>query len=114
MFIEDIKSVFKKLPHSEGRVPYTYHHDFLRTNVYHEASRSDIAKLKICTEEELYTTALVFLIESLSLYNIVTMLDEKQIKTVKDAKKITELYIERVKILKQYTYRKEDANVKQT
>lgn len=32
MTTKQIKSVIKKFPHSEVRVPFTYHHDYLRGN----------------------------------------------------------------------------------
>ena len=65
--VEDIKYLFTLLPHSESRVPYTYHHDYLRMKVYSGYSRSDIADLKNWSEVELYSTALVELLNELGV-----------------------------------------------
>ena len=63
--VEDIKYVISLLPHSESRVPYTYHHDYLRMKWNREYSRSEIAELKNWSEVELYSTALVELLNEL-------------------------------------------------
>jgi len=45
---------------SESRMPYTYHHDYIRSHVkgYQDNSRSDIARLfEDVSEEHLYSIA---------------------------------------------------------
>lgn len=96
-FIEKIKSVIKKIPHSECRVPYTYHHDFLRYYVYPDYSRGDVAGLKNWTEEELWATSLVGLIWGQSFFEIVRQLTFEDIKICEDAKKVVDSYVEKLK-----------------
>ena len=61
-------SVIKKLPHSEGRVPYTYHHDYLRMNVekFKGKSRSEVASNHSENKIELYAVALTKLLDELN------------------------------------------------
>jgi hypothetical protein len=61
-------SVIKKLPHSEGRVPYTYHHDYLRMNVekFKRRSRSFVASNHNEDDIELYAVALTQLLDGLN------------------------------------------------
>jgi hypothetical protein len=44
---------------SNSRFPYTWHHDYVRTNGYkgYSLSRSDVASMKNWSEDELYATA---------------------------------------------------------
>ena len=60
-------TVISKLPHSEGRVPYTYHHDYLRMNVdkFKGCSRSEVASKHTENKDELYAVALTQLIDEL-------------------------------------------------
>ena len=55
MSIKDkVLSEIAHIPHSPGRVPYTYHHDFVRQRLYDKGlSRSDVAKMP-ASEDELY------------------------------------------------------------
>lgn len=58
--------VIDKLPHSKTRVPYTYHHDYLRqhSKFHSQMSRSQVA----CndeTDDELYAVALVSILDVL-------------------------------------------------
>ncbi len=78
--IESIKSVICKLPHSPGRVPYTYHHDFIRTHVdkFNSFSRSDITQIHVENEFELYCVALYVII------NKVNWLDILELKLLND------------------------------
>lgn len=92
--IEKIKLIIKKLPHSEHRVPYTYHHDYLRIHKFKEASRSDIAQLKNWTDIELWSTAFVSLVESIGIFAILDSLNNEDVKCLKKAKQITQTYIE--------------------
>jgi len=68
--IKELKEICKIIPHSESRMPYTYHHDAIRvftrdkTGVLH--SRSDIAGISSNTsQEELYTIALFHVLNDL-------------------------------------------------
>ena len=96
-FIEKIKTVIKKIPHSECRVPYTYHHDFLRYYVYSDYSRADIAGLKNWTEEELWATSLVSLIWGQSFFEMMCQLTLEDITICKHAKKVVDSYVEKLK-----------------
>lgn len=62
---EQIKAVISKLPHIESRVPYTYHHDWMRTNIekFLGCSRSDIASMEH-DDYELYALALCQIIHA--------------------------------------------------
>lgn len=57
--------VIDKLPHSKTRVPYTYHHDYLRRNteLYKNSSRSDVAYSHKDSDTELYAVALIELLD---------------------------------------------------
>ncbi len=66
MTTKQIKSVIKKFPHSEVRVPFTYHHDYLRGNCPALAgwSRADIANSTVKFDnKELYALALLQIID---------------------------------------------------
>ncbi len=56
--------VIDKLPHSQSRVPYTYHHDYLRQHsIFHsQMSRSEVASSHTADDSELYAVALVQLL----------------------------------------------------
>jgi len=63
---EKVLDIIKKIGNdriSISRIPYTYHHDFLRTNFYIGKSRSDIAEMKSYSEEELYLFCLFFILQ---------------------------------------------------
>ena len=63
---KQITSVIRKLPHTEGRVPYTYHHDYLRNNcpALSGWSRADIANSTVSFDsKELYAFALCQIID---------------------------------------------------
>ena len=90
---EQIESVIKKLPHSESRVPYTYHHDYLRLHVFKEASRANIAAKKCWSEEELYATALIGLLESATY---LLTLSNEELDICRQAYQVCLAYIERL------------------
>lgn len=54
-----LATVISKLPHSEGRVPYSYHHDYLRMNVkkFKGCSRSEVASIHEENTDESYAVA---------------------------------------------------------
>lgn len=89
-------SVIKKLPHSEGRVPYTYHHDYLRMNVekFKGSSRSEVASNHIEDDIELYAVALTQLLDELNFRNTMD-LNSDDIIACKKAIEITENVINR-------------------
>ena len=60
-------TVISKLPHSEGRVPYTYHHDYLRMNVstFKGSSRSEVASNHNENTDELCAVALTELLNEI-------------------------------------------------
>lgn len=89
--LENIKNLIKKLPHSESRVPYTYHHDFLRTRLKSDDmcetisfSRSDIATLHNSNEEELYSLSLIQILDELG-YESFICLDDNDLSVIKEA-----------------------------
>ena len=89
-------SVIKKLPHSEGRVPYTYHHDYLRIHVnkFNGFSRSDVASNHIENEVELYAVALRQLLDELDFTDTMDLTSE-DIVVCKKAIKITDNVVSR-------------------
>lgn len=65
--LELIKETFKKLPHSETRVPYTYHHDYYRAHspFFKDMSRGEVGQLtKYETDLQRYSVALVQLLDN--------------------------------------------------
>lgn len=70
MTLEKLKQLVNELPHSSARMPYTYHHDAMRSFIQQKTgtlpSRSDIAELKSENEEELYTVAIYEVMNYLS------------------------------------------------
>jgi len=73
---DQFEALIKKLPHSDSRVPYTYHHDYLRQKVYANATRANIAQKKCWSEEELYATALVALLDSVEVSALLALNNE--------------------------------------
>ena len=90
--------IIKKLPHSEGRVPYTYHHDYLRVNceAFKGVSRSDVASTNSATKKELYATALIQICNGVSLIDSLDLgLIQSDFDTIREAKKVVDEYIKR-------------------
>lgn len=66
MTTKQITSIIRKLPHTEGRVPFAYHHDYLRNNcpAISGWSRADIANSTLSFDsKELYALALCQIID---------------------------------------------------
>ena len=65
--VDRIKELIAKLPHAKGRVPYTYHHDYLRQHCgfYKGMSRSEVASYTAdeCDEVDLHSCALLKIVE---------------------------------------------------
>jgi hypothetical protein len=93
---EYFNSVIKKLSHSECRVPYTYHHDYLRMNVenFKGLSRSEVASNHIEDDVELYAVALTKLLDELSFRDTMD-LNNDDIIVCKKAIEITENVVAR-------------------
>lgn len=71
-----IKHVFPSFEHSKGRVPYTYHHDFLRAKckAFEGKSRAYVADNHDSSELELYAIALVYVAENAPLKELLKTL----------------------------------------
>ena len=84
--------VIDKLPHSKSRVPYTYHHDYLRehSEVHKGMSRSDVAtSSRTADDVEFYAIALTQLLSEVgadAIYHI----SSDDVLICKKAKKITD------------------------
>lgn len=63
----NIKDLISRLPHSATRVPYTYHHDYLRENTHKFSgmSRSEVAASHEHSELTLYALALMSIMNEL-------------------------------------------------
>jgi hypothetical protein len=96
--VEDYKRLIVLLPRSVDRVPYTYHHDYIR-NVFPDLSRADVAAMKNWSEEELYATALIGLLDSTepldTMMSFLFIQDSAGI--IEHAKKIAEAHLESYK-----------------
>lgn len=94
--VEAITNLIERLPHSKTRVPFTYHHDYLRTHAVHAGMyRADIAKLKCWSELELYSGALMQLVTELGT-EIFQHLSERDLSTIKEAAVLCKAYVKRV------------------
>lgn len=91
-----ISGIISKLPHSEGRVPYTYHHDYCRMNVerFKGCSRSEVASSHMENIDELYAVALTQLLDELKFSDIMG-LSMEDIEICKFAIKITKDIVDR-------------------
>ena len=89
-------AVISKLPHSECRVPYTYHHDYLRmyTSKFKGCSRSEVASNNIENTDELYAVALTLLLDELKFADTM-YLTKDDIDICKKAIAITENVVRR-------------------
>ena len=82
--------VIDKLPHSKSRVPYTYHHDYLRqhSKFHNQMSRSEVASSHTADDAELYAVALTQLLNEVgadAIYHI----NSQDVFVCKKAKEIT-------------------------
>lgn len=92
---ERILEVIKKLPHSETRVPYTYHHDYIRQQSQKMlgSSRSEVAILaKDTSEEAIYATALVQIVLECSPFELISILDKDDVWAIMNCKAIAEAH----------------------
>lgn len=88
--------VIDKLPHSKSRVPYTYHHDYLRTNTekFKFSSRSEIASIHTENDLELYAVSLIKILDDLGS-NALKHINSKDVELCKKALEITDLVVSR-------------------
>lgn len=84
--IENIKKIIEKLPHSRTRVPYTYHHDYLRWNspIHSKMSRSEVSENSCNDDEELYSVALCQLLTELGP-NVFLYMNGEDVEVCKQA-----------------------------
>lgn len=94
--IEKIKEVIEKLPHSKGRVPYTYHHDYLRihSKKFSSLSRSHVARENKESDLELYVVSLVQLLDELGSKGF-DYIDSSDVEVCKKVRQVTKKVIER-------------------
>jgi hypothetical protein len=85
--VDRIKELIAKLPHAKGRVPYTYHHDYLRQHCgfFKNASRSEVAS---CTqndsdEADMYSCALLKIVEDCGVEQTVLSMDNGDFNLLK-------------------------------
>ena len=91
--------VIDKLPHSKSRVPYTYHHDYLRfhSTVFARMSRSEVASSHTADDTELYAVALTQLLSEFGV-NSIYLLSSEDLSICKKAKEITDEALARYKL----------------
>jgi hypothetical protein len=91
--------VIDKLPHSKSRVPYTYHHDYLRfhSTFFSKMSRSEVALLHTADDTELYAVALTQVLRDLGSDSIYLLYSE-DVLICKKAKEITDAALARYKL----------------
>lgn len=88
--------VIDKLPHSKSRVPYTYHHDYLRqhSKAHSGMSRSDVASSHTADDLELYGIALTQILSEVgadAIYHI----NSNDVLICKKAKETTDAALSR-------------------
>lgn len=88
--------VIDKLPHSKSRVPYTYHHDYLRqhSKLHIGMSRSYVASSHTADDIELHAIALTQILSEVgsdAIYHI----NSSDVLICKKAKEITEAAVSR-------------------
>jgi len=102
---KNFMEVINKLPHSQYRMPYTYHHDYIvrHTVNYRSKSRSEVADdlRDVITDETLYATALISLLDDMGSkafdYLICSDMD-----VCKKAREVVKDYLEEVDLVDPY------------
>lgn len=89
-------NTINKLQHSKTRVPYTYHHDYLRQHSKYHASmsRSEVASNHAADKNELYAIALTQILDELGSLSMLS-LESKDFEICKIARQITTSAVER-------------------
>jgi hypothetical protein len=82
--------LIERIPHSKSRVPYTYHHDYLRqhSKFHSQMSRSEIASNHRSSQDELYAVALVQIVSENP--DAVYSLECEDLSILKEAKTIAD------------------------
>lgn len=88
--------VINKLPHIKDRVPYTYHHDYLRqhSKIHNNMSRSEVASSHTADEIELYAIALTQLLNEIGA-DVFYYINSQDVLICKKAKEITDAALAR-------------------
>lgn len=100
---ECVLLILKELGHVSTRVPYTYHHDYVRVNVpaFESLSRNEIANLTCSsTEEELHAACMCQILSGLSYRDILLnpIFKQHNDAIALDIIPACDAYIERLKI----------------
>lgn len=92
--LDDITKVINKLPHSKERVPYTYHHDYLRqhSEKFKDLSRNEVATQHNHSDKEMYAVALVQILDDVGSSSFIHLGDE-DIRICKKVVAITDYII---------------------
>lgn len=79
--IKEIAAVIKKLPHSKGRVPYTYHHDYCRMKIawLMGQSRSQVSVNHDHDESTMYSLCLAMICEDIGMESLFSFIDQGEI-----------------------------------
>lgn len=99
---KNFMEVINKLPHSQYRMPYTYHHDYIvrHTANYRSKSRSEVADdlRDVITDETLYATALISLLDDIGskAFDYLTYSD---MDICKKAREVVKDYLEEVDLV---------------
>lgn len=88
--------VIDKLPHSKSRVPYTYHHDYLRqhSKIHNGMSRADVASSHTDDDVELYAIALTQILNEVGA-DAIYYINSTDLVICKKAKEITDAVVSR-------------------
>jgi hypothetical protein len=89
--VADFQRVIKEIQHVPSRVPYTYHHDYLRTNSpkFKNKSRGDVGQEHISNDLELYATALIYLFD-MSGSQVLEIMNDEEMGVSREAKKVVQ------------------------
>jgi hypothetical protein len=99
--IQQVKDIINVLPHvGNNRVPYTYHHDYLRAHSprFKNASRSEVALATSLTleDERSWATCLAFIVDEMSARDVFA-LDSYTAATLEalldEADKLVQVYL---------------------
>ena len=88
--------LINKLPHSKSRMPFTYHHDYLRqhSKVHNGMSRSDVASSHKASDVELYAITLTQILSEVGA-DVIYHINSSDVLICKKAKEITDAAVSR-------------------
>jgi hypothetical protein len=95
--IDECMEIINMVSHSPTRVPYTYHHDYVRMNVNYKLSRADVAKLKP-DEVDCYILSACYVIENKFTAKGILNLDDRKRDLCKGITQEGEFVLEKTKI----------------